>query len=183
MAIGYEDCSIVILDLRGPTVLARHEPHIEQGKRSAQDGPVRSFRWSQCIISEEEEPGIHLICITESGLTRVFTLSPPNRSLNWSLRGQSKTTKHTSLAHPIFNSVVDLESGHVCEPTPEGLQRITDRSGLRYYGPSIWIAANQTRLRTFAGVLGKEIAHVDRKPGKEVICIDVVEKRGCDSGV
>ncbi|KAF8704376.1 Lethal giant larvae(Lgl) like, C-terminal, partial [Rhizoctonia solani] len=178
MAIGYEDCSIVILDLRGPTVLARHEPHIEQGKRSAQDGPVRSFRWSQCIISEEEEPGIHLICITESGLTRVFTLSPPNRSLNWSLRGQSKTTKHTSLAHPIFNSVVDLESGHVCEPTPEGLQRITDRSGLRNYGPSIWIAANQTRLRTFAGVLGKEIAHVDRKPGKEVICIDVVEKHG-----
>ncbi|CAE6430066.1 unnamed protein product [Rhizoctonia solani] len=178
MAIAYEDCSIVILDLRGPMVLARHEPHIEQGKRSAQDGPVRSLQWSQSIISEEEDPGIHLICITESGLTRVFTLCPPSRSLSWSLRGQPKTTKHTSLAHPIFNSVVDLESGHVCEPTPEGLQRITDRSGLRSYGPSVWIVANKTRLRTFAGVLGKEIAHVDRKPGKEVICVDVVEKHG-----
>jgi hypothetical protein len=66
----------------------------------------------------------------------------------------------------------------VCEPTPEGLQRITDRSGLRSYGPSVWIVANKTRLRTFAGVLGKEIAHVDRKPGKEVICVDVVEKHG-----
>ncbi|KAJ1302415.1 hypothetical protein OPQ81_002733 [Rhizoctonia solani] len=178
MAIAYEDCSIVILDLRGPTVLARHEPHIEQGKRSAQDGPVRSFRWTQCVLSEEEDLGVHLICITESGLTRVFTLSPPNRSLNWTLRGQAKTTKHSSLARPIFNSVVDLESGHVCEPTPEGLQRITDRSGLRNYGPSVWIVANQTRLRTFAGLLGREIAHVDRKPGKEVICIDVVEKHG-----
>ncbi|CAE6458729.1 unnamed protein product [Rhizoctonia solani] len=178
MAIAYEDCSILILDLRGPMVLARHEPHIEQGKRSAQDGPVRSIRWAQCILSEEEDLGIHLICVTESGLTRVFTLSPPNRSLSWSLRGQPKTTKHSSLARPIFNSVVDLEAGHVCEPTPEGLQRITDHSGLRNCGPSVWIVANQTRLRTFAGVLGKEIAHVDRKPGKEVICIDVVEKQG-----
>ncbi|CAE6481396.1 hypothetical protein ACGC1H_007331 [Rhizoctonia solani] len=178
MAIAYEDCSIVILDLRGPTVLARHEPHIEQGKRSAQDGPVRSIRWAQCALSEEEELGIHLICITESGLTRVFTLSPPNRSLSWSLRGQPKTAKHSSLTRPIFSSVVELESGHVCEPTPEGLQRITDQSGLRNYGPSVWIVANQTRLRIFAGVLGKEIAHVDRKPGKEVICIDAVERHG-----
>ncbi|CUA76591.1 Potassium channel subfamily U member 1 [Rhizoctonia solani] len=178
MAIAYEDCSVAILDLRGPTVLARHEPHIEQGKRSAQDGPIRSIQWAQCILSEEEDLGIHLICITESGLTRVFTLSPPNQSPKWSLRGQPRTNKHSSLARPIFSSVVDLESGHVCEPTPEGLQKVTDRSGLRNCGPSVWIAANQTRLRTFAGVLGKEIAHVDRKPGKEVICIDEIERHG-----
>lgn len=179
MAIAYEDCSIVILDLRGPSILGRHEPHIEQGKRSAQDGPVRSFRWAQCALSEDEGLGLHLISITESGLTRVFTLSPPDgRTGNWSIRGQPKTTKHSTLAHPIFTTVVDMSSGRPCEPTAQGVQNIANGFGLRDFGPCFWVAASQTRLRTFAGVLGREIAHVDRKPGKEMIGIDIVDRHG-----
>ncbi|KAG9090396.1 hypothetical protein FS749_000592 [Ceratobasidium sp. UAMH 11750] len=179
LAVAYEDCSIVIIDLRGPGVMLRYEPHIEQGRKSAQDGPVRVFRWAQCSLSEDQPFDLHLLCTTDSGLTRIFTLSPPaGRNPNWSARSQPKIIKHSSLSRPIFSSVIDTASGRACDPNTTGLDRIMGGDDGARWDPCIWVAASQNRLRTYAGVLGREIAGVERKGGKEVVCIDVVEVQG-----
>lgn len=59
LAVAYEDCSIVVVDVRDVSVMFRYEPHIEDGRKSAADGPVRSFRWAQCALSESK---IHNEC-------------------------------------------------------------------------------------------------------------------------
>ncbi|QRV80121.1 potassium voltage-gated channel family protein [Ceratobasidium sp. AG-Ba] len=174
LAVAYEDCSVVIIDLRGPTVVLRYEPHIEQGRKSAQDGPVKVFNWAQYQPFD-----IHLLGITESGLARIFTLSPPvGRNPNWSSRSQPKTIKHSSLSRPIFSTVIDTTSGNACVPDATGMDRVMGGDDGARWDPSIWVAASQNRLRTYAGVLGKEIAGVERKGGKEIVCIDVLEIQG-----
>lgn len=54
LAVAYEDCSIAIIDIREVAVIFRYEPHIEDGRKSAADGPIRSFRWAQYAVSEGE---------------------------------------------------------------------------------------------------------------------------------
>jgi hypothetical protein len=58
------------------------------------------------------------------------------------------------------------------------LDRIAEGDLGGRWDPSLWVAASQNRLRTYAGVAGREIAGVERKGGKEVVCIDVVEIQG-----
>ncbi|KAG8728898.1 hypothetical protein FRC12_021412 [Ceratobasidium sp. 428] len=179
LAVAYEDCSIVIVSLRGPDIVLRYEPHIEQGRRSAQDGPVRVLEWAQCSLLDDQPFDIHLLGITDSGLTRIFTLAPPaGRNPNWSIRNQPKTIKHSSLSRPIFSSVIDTASGRACDPDVIGLDRVMRGDDGARWDPCIWVAASQNRLRTYTGVLGREIAGVERKGGKEIVCIDVVEVQG-----
>jgi hypothetical protein len=109
----------------------------------------------------------------------VFTLSPPtSRTPTWLSRSQPKIIKHSSLARPIFSTVIDTTSGRGCDPSAPGLDRIATGDDRGRWDPCLWVAASQNRLRTYAGVAGREIAGVERKSGKELVCIDVVEIQG-----
>ncbi|KAF8604869.1 WD40 repeat-like protein [Ceratobasidium sp. AG-I] len=183
LAVAYEDCSIAVIDVRDVNVMFRYEPHIEDGRKSAADGPIRSFRWTQCALSEVDPFAIHLVGITESGLARFFTLSPPGtHASDWSVQAHPKPIRHSALSHPIFSAVLDVASGRLCEPSAEGIQRITEEAG-RPGGiieQSLWIAASRTRIRIYASLGGREIAGVDvgGKSGREIGWVDLVERHG-----
>lgn len=126
---------------------------------------------------------IHLVGVTESGLTRLFTLSPPGaQAPNWSVQVQPKPTRHSSLSRPIFSAVLDISSARLCEPSTEGIQRITEEAGRPggMFEQSVWVAASRTRIRIYAGPGGREIAGVDvgGKGGREIGWVDLVERHG-----
>lgn len=124
-----------------------------------------------------------MIGITESGLARFFVLSPPGtQAPDWSVQAHPKPIQHSSLAHPIFSSVLDIDSGRICDPSAEGIQRITEEVGRPggMFEQSLWVATSRTRIRIYAGIGGREIARVDvgGKGGREIGWVDLVERHG-----
>lgn len=107
-------------------------------------------------------------------LTKIYSL---NTVLGeWMVETKPITFNHDSLANPIKNYIVDLESGAELTASPEAFKQAmgTGANGAN----SVWIAISKRSIRSQVNFSGEKLAKVDLIESDEVQQAVILTKNG-----
>jgi hypothetical protein len=107
-------------------------------------------------------------------LTKIYSL---NTVLGeWMVETKPITFNHDSLANPIKNYIVDLESGAELTASPDAFKQAmgTGANGAN----SVWIAISKRSLRSQVNFSGEKLAKVDLIESDEVAQAVILTKNG-----
>ncbi|KAI0673986.1 lethal giant larvae like, C-terminal-domain-containing protein [Trametes maxima] len=165
LAAAYASGSLLVIDLRGPRVILRHEPSSHGGSgllhRHSEPEPFLSLAWSCCSLSSDPVVRLRLICSATSGATSVFSLAH-NAPSAWSVSQPPITAEVPARPIPGGCFVLDAKTGAKCGADRRGLTAVLQPDdGSDAVKKYVFVAAGAKGVRCALNVNGERIAKVD----------------------
>ncbi|KAI0828996.1 lethal giant larvae like, C-terminal-domain-containing protein [Trametes gibbosa] len=181
LAIAYTSGSLLVVDLRGPSVILRRDPdtHGSSGflHRHADTEPIISLTWTCCSVSTDPEVRLRLICSAVSGATSVYALTQSAPSA-WSAMQPALVVDAPARPIPGGCFVLDAKKGSQCRGDRKGLAAVLQADGPTDVGRKvIFVAAGAKGVRCTLNIDGERIAKVEWGSKTGVVQhVEVVER-------
>ncbi|KAF9225537.1 hypothetical protein BS17DRAFT_778739 [Gyrodon lividus] len=180
-AVGYNDGSLTIVDLRGPSLL--HPSHgdylrkkrFQLGHRSRLD-IVISLTWTISGLAADPDPAVRLIAIHASGTTYIYKIARSQGSTVFSIAGVVATE---TLPDPLprCSFVLDSQTGALLCANGARLAAFLRAPGANSSG-CLWVTVSATGARCIADITGDRIGKVDWNKKHHVLNAQMVERNG-----
>ncbi|KAF9502306.1 hypothetical protein BDN71DRAFT_1437870 [Pleurotus eryngii] len=186
VASAYADGSLYIVDMRGPTVILRHDPARKSKSRhsiasalsrhSASTYPVDSLTWSICTLSTGASMGLRLIAVRTNGVTEVFSLERSEVGAWECDRLDPITFESVENPLPRGNFVIDGKYGAIVGATPALLAATFDAVAA---SRCVWVICGAKSAKCFTEVTGEQVgkARWNAKTGS-ITSVQLVDKNG-----
>lgn len=202
LAAAYQDGSLYVVDMRGPSIVLRRLPEDRESKRRSflhknEVDPVRNLTWTvsgtdlgmliyllncstiylpYCAL--DPTPRVLLLVVRQSGSTDIYAMSrSPDGS--WSISDQTEHAEGSSNPLPDASFVIDSKNGRRCKADGNGLITAMNPTSDPTKGRYLWITAGTKGARCVVDITGDRLGRVEwpSKAGK-VEKVSFVQKNG-----
>ncbi|KAF9245858.1 lethal giant larvae like, C-terminal-domain-containing protein [Melanogaster broomeanus] len=177
-AVGYNDGSLTIVDLRGPSILRPAQERKKQfqlGRRSSSSlDPVISLTWAISGLAADLEMAIRLIAIHASGTTHIYKIARSQGSAAFSI-ASIVTTETLPGQLPRCSYVLDSQTGALLRANGAGLAASLQSPGARANG-CVWVTVGATGARCTADITGDRVGKVDWNRKRQVLNAQIIER-------
>ncbi|KAI9057006.1 hypothetical protein FKP32DRAFT_1615502 [Trametes sanguinea] len=180
LAVAYASGSLLVIDLRGPRVILRHDPdsHSSSGflHKHAEAEPFLSLSWASCAMSSDPAISLRLFCSGASGATSIYTLQY-NAPSTWTVVQPPVTVEGATRPVPGGSFVLDAKTGIRCRGDRAGLAAALHKETASEEARGfIWVSAGGKGVRCTLNVNGERVAKAEW--GSKVGTIQHVEVVG-----
>ncbi|KAH7930914.1 hypothetical protein BV22DRAFT_999529 [Leucogyrophana mollusca] len=186
LAVAYSDASLLVVDLRGPSVLQpehdgketkRHSLSLHLSRHHNID-TFSSLTWAVSGIGSDPRLGVRLIATRASGPTKVYKMTRVPGSSSWNIDKDSVSTETLADTLPSGSFVIDSHSGDslVANKTrfAASLQPTSSQTG-----HCIWVTASTRGARCVVDITGERIGKADWSSRKYTVeRAQIIEKNG-----
>ncbi|KAI0334428.1 hypothetical protein GY45DRAFT_1334312 [Cubamyces sp. BRFM 1775] len=164
LAIAYASGSLLVIDLRGPRVILRHDPSRRNSSgflhKHADVEPFLSLSWACCGLTSEPMPQLRLFASALSGNTSVYTLAHEASSA-WSVKQAALAVEIPG--RPIAGGcfVLEAKTGTRCRADRQGLATVLHPDSAGEGKKYVWVAVGSKGVRCTLNVNGERIAKAD----------------------
>ncbi|KIY50420.1 hypothetical protein FISHEDRAFT_39094 [Fistulina hepatica ATCC 64428] len=161
LSAAYSDGSLIIIDMREPTVILRHNVS-DKGKRRHSvivhtPDAFMALKWTVSPLEKDPRLGIRLVTVKTSGELEVFTLVK-GQAQAWSIR---RTKGEDTVANPFHGGLflVDSKTGNPCKANRSGLNRALNSEPAESH--SILVVAGNKGVRCFSDITGDRLGKAE----------------------
>ncbi|KAI0705856.1 lethal giant larvae like, C-terminal-domain-containing protein [Cytidiella melzeri] len=178
LASAFQDGSLFVVDMRGPTVISRRLPEETANKRRSflhrsEPDPVRDLTWTIVGTDADPTPRILLLAIHMSGSTMIYNvLRSPDGT--WSVSDQTEHTDSSSQPLPHASFVLESRNGRICKAERDGLVSALNPNPSVARGRYFWVTAGAKGVKCVVNITGDRIGRAEwpSKAGKvEKVCV------------
>ncbi|KAF8846111.1 hypothetical protein BDN67DRAFT_16617 [Paxillus ammoniavirescens] len=178
-AVGYNDGSLIIVDLRGPSILRPtqeqylRKKHFQLDHRNGLDTVV-SLTWTISGLASDLELAVRLVAIHASGTTDIYKMARSQGSTTFAITGVAATE---TLPNPLprCSFVLDSQTGAPLYANGAWLAACLRSSGAKSNG-CLWVTVSATGARCIAGITGDRVGKVDWDRKHHVLGAQVIER-------
>ncbi|OJT08434.1 hypothetical protein TRAPUB_617 [Trametes pubescens] len=165
LAVAYASGSLLIIDLRGPKVILRHDPDLHSSSgflhKHSDAEPVLSLSWTCCSMASDPDVRLRLICSAASGTTSIYALAH-DAAGTWSVAQPPMVVDTPARPIPGGCFVLDAKTGTRCLANRQGLATVLQAEGAADADRKfVLVAAGAKGVRCTLGINGEKIAKVD----------------------
>ncbi|KIJ66213.1 hypothetical protein HYDPIDRAFT_26582 [Hydnomerulius pinastri MD-312] len=180
-AVGYDDGSIAVVDLRGPSVLSLPQDdrkrHFQLGHRHDPDRVV-SLAWTVSGLAADLDVAIRLIAIHASGTTNIYKIARKQGSKAYSIAGVvTAETLPDTLPHCSY--VIDANNGAPLHADGIRLAASMQSSTAKAKANDcLWVTVSPTGARCNVDITGDRIGKADWNRKHAILDGQIVERNG-----
>ncbi|KAI0639923.1 lethal giant larvae like, C-terminal-domain-containing protein [Trametes polyzona] len=165
LAVAYTSGALLIVDLRGPRVILRHDPDVQGSSgflhRHSEAEPFLSLTWTCCGTATDPDVRLRLICSAASGTTSVYALAH-NAPSTWTVVQPPLTIDTPARPIPGGYFVLDARTGAKCRGDRKGLATVLQTDEVVATEQKfIFVAAGAKAVRCTLNVNGERIAKAE----------------------
>ncbi|THH26967.1 hypothetical protein EUX98_g7215 [Antrodiella citrinella] len=182
MAVAYTSGTLLIVNMRGPTVLFRGLSETKSSFLHRKDhvDPVVSLTWTVSGTAADATYRVLLIATNDGGSSTIYSLAR-SQTGTWTVKDSAEPAE--AISHPISGGslVIDARSGARCRANRHGLATALASSPedamIRDVRKTIWVSAGAKGAKCVVNITGERVERVDwgSKAGK-VERVEIVHK-------
>ncbi|KAI0660581.1 lethal giant larvae like, C-terminal-domain-containing protein [Cubamyces menziesii] len=164
LAIAYASGSLLVVDLRGPRVILRHDASRRNSSgflhKHADVEPFVSLSWACCGLASESGAQLRLFASASSGDTSVYTLAYEAPSI-WAVKQAAIAVEVPGRPIPGSCFVLDAKTGTRCHADRQGLATVLRPGSAGDDKKYVWVAVGSKGVRCTLNVNGERIAKAE----------------------
>ncbi|KAJ2931894.1 hypothetical protein H1R20_g5200, partial [Candolleomyces eurysporus] len=166
LAVSYSNGSVVVVDMRGPSIIYSSDPNTKDKHRlspskhrGASVDIAKALTWTISRLEEDEKLRVRLIVSRNSGTQEVITLVPSGSPAVWGVSGEPVATHGVS--EPLNEGVFVIDSKTGTRIGATGSLLASSYRSESPNSPSILITVGAKGAKTYTNISGDRIAKAD----------------------